>query len=153
MSRKYGHSGYMDSDRDSRDRDAPSRKKPPPRSKPLTPEDKAQRRGVRHAMDRDAQEVVRCPTCGANVRSQSQIEIEMRCPKCRAALHCCRACQQFDSAARWECRSAIEERIPDKLDANRCGLFQARRVLDATGKRVEVKASNDPRSRFEDLFR
>ena len=153
MSRKYRHSGYMDSDRDERDRDERSRKKPPPRSKPLTPEDKAQRRGVRHAMDRDAQEVVRCPTCGTNVRSQSQIEVETHCPKCRAALHCCRACQQFDSAVRWECRAAIEERVADKLAANHCGSFHPRRVLDATGKRMEVKSSNDPRSRFADLFR
>lgn len=150
MSRKYRQRGYMESDREERDR-----RKPPPKppQKPLTPEDKAQRRGTRHAMDRDAQEVVRCPNCGANVRSSGQIESDTRCPKCRAALHCCRACQQFDSGARWECRAEITVRVSDKLAANDCEHFTPRKVLDSTGKRVEARTSNDPRSRFEDLFR
>lgn len=153
MSRKYRHSGYQESDRDTRDRESRERSKPPPRKKSLTPEEKAQRRGVRHAMDRDAQEVVRCPTCGTNVRSLAEIETETRCPKCSSALHCCRTCRQFDSAARWECRAEVTERVPDKLAANRCPLYEPRMVLDATGKRMDVKSSNDPRSRFEDLFR
>ena len=48
MSRKYRHQGYMDTDRRD-DRNGGERRKPPPRTKPLTPEEKAQLRGVRHA--------------------------------------------------------------------------------------------------------
>jgi hypothetical protein len=138
----------MESDRDDRDR----RKTPPPK-KPLTPEERAQLRGLRHATQREANEVVRCPTCGTNVQAMGAIAPDTFCPRCNAALHCCRACRQFDSAARWECRAQITERIPDKLKANLCALYAPRLVLDATGKRAEARATNDPKARFENLFK
>lgn len=149
MSRKYRQRGYMDSDREDR-----AQRKPPPAKKgPLSPEDRARMRGLRHATQREANEVVRCPTCGSNVQTIGAIGPETRCPSCRSALHCCRACRNFDSAARWECRADIPARVPDKLAANTCELYVPRLVLDATGKRVTARASNDPKSRFEDLFK
>jgi len=151
MSRKYRHNGYMDSDRrDDRD---PERRKPPPRTKPLTPEDRAQLRGVRHATQREANEVVRCPTCGANVQAVGAIAQETHCPQCSQPLHCCRACRHFDSAARWECRADIKERVGDKLKLNTCDLYSARLVLDATGKRVNAPSPDDPKARFDSLFK
>jgi hypothetical protein len=148
MSRKYRQRGYQDSDREERER-----RKPPPKKKPLTPEEKAQRRGLRHATKREANEVVRCPDCGNNVQAIGAIMPETTCPRCSTALHCCRACLHFDPRARWECRADITERVPDKMKANDCETFDPRLVLDATGKRLEAKSSNDPRSRFEDLFK
>jgi hypothetical protein len=150
MSRKYRQQGYQDSDR--RD-DKEPRKAPPPRKKPLTPEEKARVRGTRHATQREANEVVRCPTCGTNVQALGAIVPETNCPQCHKPLHCCRACRQFDSSARWECRAEITERIGDKLERNRCNHFSPRLVLDATGKRVKAPAPNDPKSRFDSLFK
>ncbi len=151
MTRKYSQSGYMDSDRESR-RERP--KAPPKRKRPLTPEEKAQIRGTKRATDRSAREVVRCPTCGTNVRAFGVISPGTNCPKCAKPLHSCRACRQFDPGARWECHAEITVRVADKLAANTCDKYEPRLVLDATGKRVSTtRASNDPKSRFEDLFR
>ena len=62
MERKYRQSGYMDSER-SDDR---SRSNPAPR-KQLTKEERIQKRSLRHAMDREANEVLRCHVCGRGV--------------------------------------------------------------------------------------
>ncbi len=148
MTRKYRQRGYMEDYRDDR-----QRRKPPPSKRPLTPEEKARLRGLRHATEREAHEVVRCPNCGTNVQAFGAITPETTCPKCGAALHCCRACLHFDSSARWECRAEIAEHVPDKLKANACPLYEPRLVLDATGKRLQAKTADDPRARFEQLFK
>jgi hypothetical protein len=149
MDRKYGHKGYQDSSREDRDRD---RKRPP--VTPLTPEERAQQRSLRHAVQREANEVLRCPNCGKNVAASGAIAQDTRCPHCAAPLHACRACRHFDSSARWECRAPITVHVPDKASANTCASFAARLVLDATGKRTGTSgSSNDPKSQFENLFK
>ena len=150
MDRKYRHQGYQDSGGDDRDR-----RKPPPR-RPLTPDEKAQLRGLRHATERDAQEVLRCPDCGRNIQQFGAVGFDKECPHCSAPLHTCRACRHFDTGARWECRAEIAERVPDKGKPNRCPGYEARIVLDATGKRQTSPGSqhsNDPKSAFESLFK
>jgi hypothetical protein len=149
MSMKYRQRGYRDSEHQER-----TRQKPPP-SKPLTPEEKAQQRALKHAVAREANEVVRCPNCGRNAQAFGAITSDTVCPYCAAALHCCRACRHFDTSARWECRQPeIPERVADKGKANSCAFFEARLVLDATGKRTgSGPASNDPKSQFENLFK
>jgi hypothetical protein len=144
---KYRQRGYRDSERDDR-----NRPKAPP-AKPLTPEERAQQRALKHAVAREANEVIRCPNCGRNVQALGAITIETRCPHCAAALHCCRSCRHFDTSARWECRQQIPERVPDKGKANTCAFFEARLVLDATGKRTGTSSSGDPKSQFESLFK
>ncbi len=145
MSQKYRQRGYRESEREDE-----RRPKPTPQ---FTPEEKAQQRALRHAVSREANEVVRCHNCGRGVHAFGTITSESVCPNCSAPLHCCRACRHFDSGARWECRAEIPERIGDKGKANSCGSFEARLVLDATGKRTAVPASNDPKSAFENLFK
>ena len=145
MTMKYRQRGYRDSERDEE-----RRPKPPPQ---LTPEEKAQQRSLRHAVSREANEVVRCHNCGRNVHAFGAITSETACPNCNAPLHCCRACRHFDTGARWECRAEIPERVPDKGKTNSCTFFEARLVLDATGKRTATPASNDPKSAFENLFK
>lgn len=157
MSRKYRQPGYQDDDRD-RDRGEAPRRRQPPASRPLTPEDRAHRRGVRHALDRETREVVRCHVCGRNVDSLvGPIGFDTGCPHCNAPLHCCRTCRHFDSAARWQCRAEITEAVSDKGKPNRCSLYAARLVLDATGRReAPAKGRNrgdDPKSAFENLFK
>jgi len=147
MDRKYRQRGYMESGRDERDR------KPPP-SRPSTPEERAQMRSLRHATQREATEVVRCPDCGRNIQSFGAITTESTCPHCNAPIHTCRACRHFDTASRWECRAAVTDRVSDKGKANACPLYEARMVLDATGKRTGSPASGgDPKSQFENLFK
>lgn len=149
MDRKYRQKGYDDTGREDR-----GRTKAPP-AKPLTPEEKAQQRSLRHAVQREANEVVRCPNCGRNIQAFGAIGPETTCPHCDASLHSCRACRHFDSGARWECRATIAERVADKGKANSCPQFEARMVLDATGKRTSSSSGNssDPKSQFDSLFK
>jgi hypothetical protein len=150
MDRKYGHKGYQESPRDDRNRD---RKHGPPTA-PLTPEEKAQQRSLRHAVQREANEVMRCPNCGRNVSASGAVSFEARCPHCGSSLHACRACMHFDTSARWECRAPITAPVAEKSKANACPSFSARLVLDTTGKRSGTSgASNDPKSQFDNLFK
>ena len=150
MNRKYRHQGYRDSDREERTRD----KKAPPR-KELTKEERIQRRSMRHAIDREAKEVVRCPNCGRNAQSLGAITEETACPHCNAPMHCCRTCRQFDSAARWQCRAEITAAVGDKNKANDCAQYSPLLVLDVTGRRTGSGpgSSGDARSQFESLFK
>jgi predicted RNA-binding Zn-ribbon protein involved in translation (DUF1610 family) len=148
MNRKYRQQGYQDSPREPRERG-----RTPP-AQPLTPEERAQLRASRHAVQREANEVMRCPNCGRNVVAFGTVGFETLCPHCTAPLHACRACRHFDTSARWECRAAIPAHLPEKSKANTCTFFEARLVLDATGKRTGASgASNDPKSQFESLFK
>jgi predicted RNA-binding Zn-ribbon protein involved in translation (DUF1610 family) len=153
MERKYGQRGYQESGRDDRDRSRPPQQAP---RKPLTPEEKAQLRGLKHAVQREANEVLRCPDCGRNIPAFGAVGFETACPHCNAPLHTCRACRNFDSAARWECRAPLTERVAEKGKPNTCELYEARLVLDATGKRTgpgSGPSGNDPKSQFENLFK
>lgn len=146
MSQKYRQRGYRESEREEE-----RRPKPAPQ---LTPEERAQQRALRHAVSREANEVVRCHNCGRGVHGFGTITPETACPNCSAPLHCCRSCRHFDTSARWECRAEIPERIGDKNRANSCAAYEARLVLDATGKRTSAPAaSGDPKSAFENLFK
>jgi len=148
MERKYGHKGYQESSRDDRDR----KRTPPPQ--PLTPEERAQQRSLRHAVQREAQEVLRCPNCGRNVIASGLVTAESLCPHCAAPLHACRACRHFDTSARWACRAQVPAPIAEKSKANDCALFEGRFVLDATGKRTSGGGTaSDPKSQFESLFK
>src|SRR5262245_25055339 len=148
MERKYRQQGYQDAPRADRER------KRTPAVTPLTPEERAQQRSLRHAVQREAHEVLRCPNCGRDVVASGAVGFDSRCPHCAAPLHACRACRHFDTSARWECRAPIPAAVPEKSKANDCTLFAARLVLDATGKRTAAAGgSSDPKSMFENLFK
>lgn len=147
MSRKYRHQGYQDSDRDD-DRRGRSQR---PRTE-LTKEERIQRRSLRHAINRDAREVVRCHVCGRSVDSAA-ISLDTCCPHCRAPLHCCRTCSQFDTSARWQCRAEINAPVNDKNKANQCAKYTARLVLDSTGRRTTAPSADNPRAQFDNLFK
>ena len=147
MSPKYRHRGYRDSDREERERPRA------PANKNLTQEERIQRRSLRHAIDREANEILRCHNCGRALQNLETISAETACPHCNAPLHCCRTCRHFDTAAPRQCRAEIVESVGDKNKANRCPKYEARRVLDATGRRSSTPNSNDPRSAFDNLFK
>ena len=160
MTMKYRHRGYRDTEREEqRDR---SRPPAAPRTQadraPISVGERAQQRSLRHAVGRDAQQVIRCPSCGRNAPGAATVAIEAACPHCGASLHSCRSCRSFDPAVRWECRRADEvpARVTDKGAANGCPLHEPRLVLDSTGKRSAPPArggANDPKSQFESLFK
>jgi len=162
---KYRHRGYRDTERDDRDRDRGSRPPQAPASRPpqdrsaIAQGERAQQRSLRHAVERDAREVIRCPSCGRNVPTLA-MGAEMRCNSCGASLRACRTCRHFDTSARWECRISdrVPARIADKAAENTCPEFSAQLILDATGKRTapaggQGSRSNDPKSLFENLFK
>lgn len=147
MSRKYRQQGYQDSEFKERER---------PRSAPranLTKEERIQKRSLRHAIDREANEVVRCHECGRSVPKTGVIAPETACPHCNAPLHCCRICVHFDTASRWQCRAEISEPVDAKSKANQCGEYRARLVLDVTGRRSGTPQSKDPKAQFDSLFK
>ena len=149
MAMKYRQQGYQDSEFGDR-----NEKRKPHRSQQLTPEERAQRRSLRHATDREANEVIRCPTCGRNIQNIGAVTRATFCPHCRTAIHCCRACKHFDSGARWECRADISEKISEKSKDNACKEYDPRMVLDATGRRSSGSSGgNDPKSTFDSLFK
>ncbi len=155
MAMKYRQRGYKESERETQER-SPRQ----PRYDTLTKEQKYQRRSLRHATNREANEVVRCPTCGTGISGMGGVTSDTICPRCSASIHCCRACRHFDSGTRWQCRAEIDKRIDDKIGANSCSHYRARLVLDSTGRRTTVSPvtgprvnSNDPKSQFENLFK
>jgi len=147
LAQKYRQHGYKETDWQDR-----GQRKPPPQ-KQLTPEEKAQQRSLKHALNREANEVVRCPDCGRNIQAIGAIGPEAACPHCNAPIHSCRACRHFDTAARWECRANVPERVPDTGKANACTQSEARLVHDATGRRAGTVQSGDPKSAFDSLFK
>ena len=139
---KYRQAGYRDNER----RQA--------REQPRQQDDDARQaaRQVRHAMERSASVIIRCADCGHQTDDAIELTPATVCGKCGASLHNCRNCRYFDTSARFECAKPIPERIPSKSVANQCESYEARGVLDATGKRARV-VINDPRKAFDDLFR
>jgi len=112
-------------------------------------------RKVRHAISRDASVVMRCADCGYQAPGEVIIAYDTECPKCHSSLHNCRNCRHFDSAARFQCRKPVEKAVASKTIGNHCDLYEARAVLDSTGKRAErpKSAAQNPRQAFDDLFK
>jgi len=113
-------------------------------------------------MEREATLVMRCHQCGHQEPVPEQVETHALCPKCRAALHCCRNCVSFDPGARFECRQPIPKRLESKTSANICDFFRPESILDATGRRIAAppakpdeagKRVTPGRAAFEALFK
>lgn len=124
--RKYRQRGYMDFDRDNQGR---------------KPDEKPARQGPRPPIDvtgprlpRLVQTVVaaRCYNCATTLPNGT--DFKSNCPKCGAALHCCKQCAHFDSSTRFQCLKPIPARIAVKDQANECELFEPRVTVarDAT---------------------
>src|SRR2546427_48389 len=115
--RKYRQPGYMDSNREPRSRgdDRPKQSGPRPPidiTGPLLP------RLVQ------AVTAARCYNCSTPL--PSDIAFNGNCPKCNAALHCCKQCSHFEPSTRFQCLKPIPVRIPVKDKANECTLFSPR---------------------------
>ncbi len=144
---------YRDRDRDrDRDRERKDRPAAPPQRPDIGNEEQVRR--LKRAMERSAAEVIRCQNCGHQQHAEvAFIGPRSTCDKCGTALHSCRHCQYFDSAARFQCRKPVPAAIGDKWAANECTAFEPRLVLDATGRRLEGRAANNPKNAFDALFK
>ncbi len=112
--RKYRQSGYQDSDRGS----GSFRSDRPRPQGPKLPLDVT---GPK--LPRLVQNVVasRCYSCAVTLSTDA--DFKGACPKCGAALHCCKQCVHFDSSTRFQCTKPIPVRIAVKDAANECTMF------------------------------
>jgi len=153
MERKYKQRGYQDRD--------PADKKRERAQRPSEPRPKQDMLGPRTPRMVGTVTRARCSNCGTVLRVGFDPNGE--CPRCHAALHCCKQCVHFDTAAQFECTQPIPERIPKKDARNECTFFEFRTTVEkdtspvnyATNARATVSSSapNDARKAFEDLFK
>jgi hypothetical protein len=157
--RKYRQRGYMDTGGDSRTNRRDDRPKP---SGPRPPLDIT---GPR--LPRLLQNVVaaRCFSCSTTLPTDIEWSSQSKCPKCGAALHCCKQCAHFEPSTRFQCLKPIPARIPVKDAANECDLFKPRVTVardSAPGGGATTNAQsagpaprtpNDARAAFDNLFK
>jgi hypothetical protein len=85
-----------------------------------------------------------------------------KCPKCGAALHCCKQCAHFEPSTRFQCLKPIPVRIAVKDRANECELFSprvtvARDAAPVNNNNYSVpqapRSPTDARAAFDNLFK
>lgn len=91
-----------------------------------------------------------CWKCGASL---AVLTLPLRrleeCPQCRAELHVCRLCVDYDTRVAKHCREPIAEEVRDKEHANFCDYFKPRPSAYVPPNTAEVdKARTD----LEKLF-
>ena len=111
--RKYRQHGYQDTDRNGDS----FRSERPRTSGPKPPLDVTGPKLPRLVQTVAAS---RCFNC--SVQLLADTDFSGKCPKCGAALHCCKQCVNFDSSTRFQCLKPIKERIALKDQANACEL-------------------------------
>lgn len=154
--RKYKQRGYMENNGPAGD--GPREDRPRPQG-PRPPIDVT---GPR--LPRLVQTVVasRCYSCSVTLASDT--DFKGTCPKCGAALHCCKQCTHFEPSTRFQCLKPIPVRIAVKDAANECELFSARVTVardvapaaaSAVAQRVLEPKTNpsDARAAFDSLFK
>ncbi len=151
--RKYRQRGYMEYDRDTRE---PGRKREEGRrSGPRLPIDVTGPRLPRLVQTVTA---ARCYNC--SVALPPGTDFNGNCPKCGAALHCCKQCAHFEPSTRFQCLKPIPERIAAKDKANQCTWFEPRLTVAREASSVNAplvgggpRTPADARLAFDSLFK
>ena len=160
--RKYTQHGYMDTNRPRRDsRDERPRDERPRPQGPRPPLDVT---GPRLPRLVQAVTAARCFNCAAML--PTDVDFRGNCPKCNAALHCCKQCAHFEPSTRFQCLKPVLVRVAQKDQANQCEMFKprltvARDSAHAAPAQAPVPAANvpvprsasDARAAFDNLFR
>lgn len=157
--RKYRQRGYMDTDREASGTYHSERPKP---QGPKLPIDVT---GPK--LPRLVQSVVasRCYNCATALPQDT--DFHGNCPKCQAALHCCKQCAHFEPSTRFQCRKPVPVRIAVKDQANECTLFSPRVTVardavpqgngslrqDPAKPVAAPRTADDARAAFDSLFR
>jgi hypothetical protein len=91
-----------------------------------------------------------CWKCGASLASLSlPLMRRDECPKCRAELHVCRMCVDYDESVAKRCREPTAEEVNDKQHANFCGFYAPRAAAFKPGDATAAEAA---RLALEKLF-
>lgn len=157
--RKYRQNGYMDSGGNGQNG---SRREERPRQQgPRPPIDVTGPRLPRLVQSVAAS---RCFNCSTTLPSDT--DFKGSCPKCGAALHCCKQCSHFEPSTRFQCLKPIPVRIAGKDQANDCQLFSPRVTVardvaagPSAGNNAQAanapvpRSPNDARAAFDNLFK
>ncbi len=159
--RKYRQRGYQDTSRgDFSGSEGPRRDERPRPQGPRPPIDIT---GPRLPRLVQAVTASRCYNCSTTL--SADIDFRGNCPKCGAALHCCKQCTYFEPSTRFQCLKPIPVRIAAKDQANECTLFKARVTVARDSAPVPSQASlpaanapvprsaTDARAAFDSLFK
>src|ERR1700690_2331005 len=130
--RKYRQRGYQDSD------PKPERNGNGPR--PAGPRPPIDVTGPRLPRLVQAVAAARCYNCSTPLPAGSDFPAE--CPKCHAALHCCKQCAYFEPSTRFQCVKPVPVRIVVKDQANDCTLFKPRVTVARDSAAAPPAASN-----------
>ncbi len=92
-----------------------------------------------------------CWKCGATLAALSLPLLRLdECPACRAQLHVCKLCVEYDTRIAKHCREPTAEEVRDKEHANFCDHFKPREGAWVAGNAAEVEKSRDA---LDALFR
>ncbi len=121
--RKYRQRGYSDSPPSNKNGNG-DRNGGGDRPKPSGPRPSIDITGPR--LPRLVQSVTasRCYACATTL--QPGTDYTGNCPKCNAALHCCKQCAHFEPSNRFQSNKPVPVRVVAKDKANDCTLFYAR---------------------------
>jgi hypothetical protein len=91
-----------------------------------------------------------CWKCGASLAALSLPLLRLdACPACRAELHVCRMCVDYDTSVAKHCREPTAEEVSDKTRANFCDHFKPRAgAFSGAGN----TAAEQARAELEKLF-
>jgi len=171
--RKYRQRGYQDSGRESSGNGGERREDRPRPQGPRPPIDVTGPRLPRLVQSVTA---ARCYNCSTML--MPDINLGMNCPKCGAALHCCKQCAHFEPSTRFQCLKPVPVRISPKDAANACELFKPRVTVardaapmnnggygmpngngngngngNTAGNTPAARNSTDARTAFDNLFK
>jgi hypothetical protein len=91
-----------------------------------------------------------CWKCGGSIASLSlPLRRLDECAKCRAELHVCKLCVEYDTRVAKHCREPTAEEVRDKEHANFCDFFKPRAGAYQAPNTLEIERS---RSELEKLF-
>src|ERR1700733_15318103 len=115
--RKYRQHGYFDSSSSPNGNNNGNASRP----KPTGPRPPIDVTGPRLPRMVQAVAASRCYNWATTLNAG--IDFAGTCPKCNAALHCCKQCTFFEPSTRFQCLKPVPLRIPSKDKANECTLF------------------------------
>ena len=119
--RKYRQRGYQDLPRDYSANGGSGREERPRPQGPRPPIDVTGPRLPRMVQSVTA---ARCYSCSTTL--PADVDFRGNCPKCGAALHCCKQCAHFEPSTRFQCLKPVPVRVVSKDQANLCELFKPR---------------------------
>ena len=91
-----------------------------------------------------------CWKCGADLATLTlPLSRRDECARCRAELHVCRLCADYDTSVAKQCREPTAEEVSDKTRANFCDFFAPR---PGAYLAPDISAAERSRLELEKLF-